>query len=179
MLLSLTTMLVACEQSFFSRYASELTPVFEISLQSTGADNQPDTITVSSSKDERNTAENIVFQRNGDNILLLLEGHSNDSTVITKLQASILFAGVTDPYDIAGSYSFPSDNQRVVIRMSAWDEHGWQTLTNPIEGQLELSYDLLSLTWKGQAANIKFPSAFSENSSGKWGVHFTYLRFGK
>lgn len=83
-------------------------------------------------------------------------GGAQLTTVVPRLSADIHFTFTKKVEEVAGTYTFPADNNRVSFFLNEIVNSTMTTNSLPTEGTLQISYDATSKTLNGTCTSIKY-----------------------
>ena len=85
-----------------------------------------------------------------------LGGLQYSDYVQPKLMATLVFNLTNKPNEIAGSYTFPADNDKVTVIFGQKQGTDWVAKWPQAQGTLQVNYDAATSTWNGTLNNIQY-----------------------
>jgi len=85
-----------------------------------------------------------------------LGGLQYSSYVQPKLMATIVFKFTDKPNEIAGTYTFPADNDKVTVIFGQKQGIDWIAKWPQAQGTLKINFDAANNSWNGTLTNIEY-----------------------
>jgi hypothetical protein len=78
------------------------------------------------------------------------------TTVTLNIMASLEFSFTNQPQAIAGTYTFPQDAGKLMVRLGQRVGNDWAMRQPPLSGTVVVNYDAATQTWNGTLTNLVY-----------------------